>query len=154
MGRVGRAAWCVCVLQRLERRASRERRAKGQGVGGCWRACVCAGHTCSAALPPNPPLATAPPRSSQQMALFRQQAKDVDIIITTALIPGKKAPLLITKVCGAACRARLLAAGAPCLGLGAAGLPASIQLELPELSMHTPEPPLPHALSHRTWWRA
>ena len=32
-----------------------------------------------------------------QMALFRQQAKDVDIIITTALIPGKKAPLLITR---------------------------------------------------------
>ena len=32
-----------------------------------------------------------------QMALFRQQAKDVDIIISTALIPGKKAPLLITK---------------------------------------------------------
>lgn len=31
-----------------------------------------------------------------QMALFRQQAKDVDIIITTALIPGKKAPQLIT----------------------------------------------------------
>ncbi len=32
-----------------------------------------------------------------QMALFRQQAADVDIIISTALIPGKKAPLLITK---------------------------------------------------------
>jgi H+-translocating NAD(P) transhydrogenase len=31
------------------------------------------------------------------MALFRQQARDVDIIISTALIPGKKAPLLITK---------------------------------------------------------
>ena len=31
-----------------------------------------------------------------QMALFRQQAKEVDIIITTALIPGKKAPQLIT----------------------------------------------------------
>ena len=31
------------------------------------------------------------------MALFREQAKDVDIIITTALIPGKKAPLLILK---------------------------------------------------------
>lgn len=31
------------------------------------------------------------------MALFRQQAKDVDIIITTALIPGKKAPQLITQ---------------------------------------------------------
>lgn len=34
---------------------------------------------------------------SVQMALFRKQAKDVDIIITTALIPGKKAPLLILK---------------------------------------------------------
>ena len=32
-----------------------------------------------------------------QMALFRAQAKDVDIIITTALIPGKKAPRLILK---------------------------------------------------------
>lgn len=31
------------------------------------------------------------------MALFRKQAKEVDIIITTALIPGKKAPLLIKK---------------------------------------------------------
>ncbi|NEQ50260.1 MAG: Re/Si-specific NAD(P)(+) transhydrogenase subunit alpha [Leptolyngbya sp. SIO3F4] len=32
-----------------------------------------------------------------EMALFAEQAKEVDIIITTALIPGKKAPLLITK---------------------------------------------------------
>lgn len=32
-----------------------------------------------------------------EMALFAQQAQDVDIIITTALIPGKKAPLLITQ---------------------------------------------------------
>ena len=32
------------------------------------------------------------------MALFREQARDVDIIITTALIPGKRAPVLITKV--------------------------------------------------------
>jgi len=32
-----------------------------------------------------------------EMALFAQQAKDVDIIITTALIPGKPAPLLITR---------------------------------------------------------
>jgi len=32
-----------------------------------------------------------------EMALFAEQAKDVDIIITTALIPGKPAPLLITK---------------------------------------------------------
>lgn len=31
------------------------------------------------------------------MALFREQAKDVDIIITTALIPGKRAPQLILK---------------------------------------------------------
>lgn len=31
------------------------------------------------------------------MALFAAQCKDVDIIITTALIPGKKAPILITK---------------------------------------------------------
>ena len=31
-----------------------------------------------------------------EMALFRQQAEEVDIIITTALIPGKPAPKLIT----------------------------------------------------------
>ena len=31
-----------------------------------------------------------------EMALFAAQAKDVDIIITTALIPGKPAPKLIT----------------------------------------------------------
>lgn len=31
-----------------------------------------------------------------EMALFADQAKEVDIIITTALIPGKKAPVLIT----------------------------------------------------------
>ncbi len=31
-----------------------------------------------------------------EMALFRQQAKEVDIIITTALIPGRPAPKLIT----------------------------------------------------------
>ena len=31
------------------------------------------------------------------LALYAEQAKDVDIIITTALIPGKPAPLLITK---------------------------------------------------------
>lgn len=31
-----------------------------------------------------------------EMALFRDQAKDVDIIVTTALIPGKPAPELIT----------------------------------------------------------
>ena len=32
-----------------------------------------------------------------EMALFAEQARDVDIIITTALIPGKPAPRLITK---------------------------------------------------------
>ncbi|MBV8885244.1 MAG: Re/Si-specific NAD(P)(+) transhydrogenase subunit alpha, partial [Chroococcidiopsidaceae cyanobacterium CP_BM_RX_35] len=32
-----------------------------------------------------------------EMALFAAQAKEVDIIITTALIPGKAAPLLITQ---------------------------------------------------------
>jgi NAD(P) transhydrogenase subunit alpha len=31
-----------------------------------------------------------------EMALFAEQAKEVDIIITTALIPGKRAPRLIT----------------------------------------------------------
>ncbi|MBW4618318.1 MAG: Re/Si-specific NAD(P)(+) transhydrogenase subunit alpha [Cyanosarcina radialis HA8281-LM2] len=32
-----------------------------------------------------------------EMALFAEQAKEVDIIITTALIPGKRAPVLITE---------------------------------------------------------
>lgn len=32
-----------------------------------------------------------------QLQLFRDVVKDIDIIISTALIPGKKAPLLITK---------------------------------------------------------
>ena len=32
-----------------------------------------------------------------EMALFAEQAKEVDIIITTALIPGKPAPVLITR---------------------------------------------------------
>lgn len=32
-----------------------------------------------------------------EMKLFADQAKDVDIIVTTALIPGKKAPTLITR---------------------------------------------------------
>lgn len=32
-----------------------------------------------------------------EMALFREQAKEVDIVITTALIPGKKAPILWTR---------------------------------------------------------
>lgn len=32
-----------------------------------------------------------------EMALFAEQAKDVDIIVTTALIPGRPAPKLITK---------------------------------------------------------
>lgn len=32
-----------------------------------------------------------------EMKLFAEQARDVDIIISTALIPGKKAPLLVTK---------------------------------------------------------
>lgn len=32
-----------------------------------------------------------------EMKLFKEQAQDVDIIITTALIPGKPAPKLITK---------------------------------------------------------
>ena len=32
-----------------------------------------------------------------EISLFKEQCKDVDIIITTALIPGKEAPKLITK---------------------------------------------------------
>ena len=40
-----------------------------------------------------------------EMALFAAQAKDVDIIITTALIPGKPAPTLITAAMVAEMRA-------------------------------------------------
>ena len=36
-----------------------------------------------------------------EMALFAQQCKEVDVLVCTALIPGKKAPLLITKVTSA-----------------------------------------------------
>ena len=32
-----------------------------------------------------------------EMALFREQAREVDVIVTTALIPGKPAPKLITR---------------------------------------------------------
>lgn len=32
-----------------------------------------------------------------EMALFREQAQEVDVVITTALIPGRKAPILFTK---------------------------------------------------------
>lgn len=32
-----------------------------------------------------------------EMALFRAQAKEVDIVVTTALVPGKRAPLLWTR---------------------------------------------------------
>jgi len=32
-----------------------------------------------------------------EMALFLEQAKEVDIIVTTALIPGRRAPILITE---------------------------------------------------------
>jgi NAD(P) transhydrogenase len=32
-----------------------------------------------------------------EMKLFAKQCEEVDIVITTALIPGKKAPTLITK---------------------------------------------------------
>ncbi len=33
-----------------------------------------------------------------EMALFTKQAKEIDILITSALIPGKPAPKLFTKV--------------------------------------------------------
>lgn len=31
------------------------------------------------------------------MALFAEQCRDIDILISTALIPGQKAPILITR---------------------------------------------------------
>ena len=40
-----------------------------------------------------------------EMALFAEQAKEVDIIVTTALIPGKPAPKLITAVMVASMKA-------------------------------------------------
>nr|PZN21545.1 MAG: Re/Si-specific NAD(P)(+) transhydrogenase subunit alpha [Pseudomonadota bacterium] len=39
----------------------------------------------------------SPEYIAAEMALFAEQAKDVDIIITTALVPGKPAPTLITE---------------------------------------------------------
>lgn len=33
-----------------------------------------------------------------EMELFKKQCQEVDIIISTAAIPGKKAPILFTKV--------------------------------------------------------
>lgn len=42
-----------------------------------------------------------------EMALFAKQCKDIDILITTALIPGKRAPILIKKV-GVGCASVLL----------------------------------------------
>ena len=33
-----------------------------------------------------------------EMALFAKQCKEIDILISTALIPGKRAPILIKKV--------------------------------------------------------
>lgn len=33
-----------------------------------------------------------------EMALFAKQCKEIDVLITTALIPGKPAPKLISKV--------------------------------------------------------
>lgn len=35
-----------------------------------------------------------------EMALFAKQCKEIDILITTALIPGKPAPKLISQVRG------------------------------------------------------
>jgi len=49
-----------------------------------------------------------------EMALFEAQARDVDIIVTTALIPGKKAPILITEKC-----ARMMKPGSVIVDLAA-----------------------------------
>ncbi|HXV36665.1 MAG TPA: Re/Si-specific NAD(P)(+) transhydrogenase subunit alpha [Myxococcota bacterium] len=40
--------------------------------------------------------AMSPAFIAAEMALFREQARRVDVIITTALIPGQRAPILIT----------------------------------------------------------
>ena len=52
-------------------------------------------HPTLTSRPAGHPRLLCPPRL--QMALFREQAKEVDIIITTALIPGKAAPRLILR---------------------------------------------------------
>ena len=39
-----------------------------------------------------------------EMNLFMQQCKEVDIVITTALIPGKPAPTLITEEVRSVCQ--------------------------------------------------
>ncbi len=51
-----------------------------------------------------------------EMALFAEQAKDVDIIITTAMIPGKPAPKLITEA-----MVKSMKAGSVIVDLAAAG---------------------------------
>lgn len=51
-----------------------------------------------------------------EMALFAEQAKDVDIIITTAMIPGKPAPKLITQA-----MVESMKAGSVIVDLAAAG---------------------------------
>ncbi|WP_440875353.1 Re/Si-specific NAD(P)(+) transhydrogenase subunit alpha [Thalassotalea sp. PLHSN55] len=51
-----------------------------------------------------------------EMALFAEQAKDVDIIITTAMIPGKPAPKLITEE-----MVRSMKSGSVIVDLAAAG---------------------------------
>jgi len=51
-----------------------------------------------------------------EMALFAEQAKDVDIIITTAMIPGKPAPKLITEA-----MVQSMATGSIIVDLAAAG---------------------------------
>ena len=44
-------------------------------------------------MPPRP----APNSAKKQLAKFRELAPDVDIVITTALIPGRPAPKLWTE---------------------------------------------------------
>ena len=41
-----------------------------------------------------------------EMELFAKQCKEIDILITTALIPGQPAPKLISKVAVALCLGR------------------------------------------------
>jgi NAD/NADP transhydrogenase alpha subunit len=56
-------------------------------------ACALKAAPCSTALA----VARSLARPRAQMALFKKQAAEVDIIISTALIPGKRAPLLIKR---------------------------------------------------------
>ena len=50
----------------------------------------------------------SPEFTAAQLEMFAKQCKEVDIIISTALIPGKRAPILITKAMVDSMKAHIL----------------------------------------------